>query len=73
MVEQRDQGQPLGQDPRAPRQARLGALGFTPGYRYYAMLRTGDEVPNWSRFSNIAVIQATDLTAPAAVADLRVR
>jgi hypothetical protein len=48
-------------------------LGFTPGYRYYAMLRTCDEVPNWSRFSNIAVIQATDLTAPTAVTDLRVR
>lgn len=48
-------------------------LGFTPGYSYYAMMRTCDEVPNWSRFSNIAVIQATDLTAPKAVADLRVR
>ena len=48
-------------------------LGFTPGYRYYAMLRTCDEVPNWSPFSNIAVIQATDLMAPKAVTDLRVR
>lgn len=48
-------------------------LGFTPGYRYYAMLRTCDEVPNWSRFSNIAVIQASDLMAPTAVTDLRVR
>jgi hypothetical protein len=48
-------------------------LGFTPGYRYYAMLRTCDEVPNWSPFSNVAVIQATDLMAPKAVTDLRVR
>jgi hypothetical protein len=48
-------------------------LGFTPGYRYYAMLRACDEVPNWSGFSNIAIIQATDLMAPKAVTDLRVR
>lgn len=47
-------------------------LGFTPGYRYFAMLRTCDEVPNWSPFSNIAVIQASDLTAPKMVTDLRV-
>jgi hypothetical protein len=48
-------------------------LGFTPGYRYYAMIRSCDEVPNWSPLSNIAVIQASDLTPPKAVADLRVR
>jgi hypothetical protein len=48
-------------------------LGFTPGYRYYAMLRTCDEIPNWSPYSNLAIIEATDLTAPKAVLDLRVR
>lgn len=51
----------------------LRVLGFTPGYRYYAMLRTCDEIPNWSPYSNLAIIEATDLTAPKAVADLRVR
>ncbi|HET9939977.1 MAG TPA: hypothetical protein VFR25_02645 [Candidatus Eisenbacteria bacterium] len=49
------------------------ALGFTPGYRYYAMIRTCDDASNWSPFSNIAVIQASDLTPPKAVTDLRVR
>ena len=48
-------------------------LGFTPGYRYFAMLRTCDEVPNWSSYSNVAIIQATDLVAPKAISDLRVR
>ena len=50
----------------------LRVLGFTPGYRYYAMLRTCDEVPNWSPYSNLAVILATDLQSPVAVRDLRV-
>jgi hypothetical protein len=48
-------------------------FGFTPGYRYYAMIRTCDEVPNWSSYSNLAIIESTDLVAPKAVADLRVR
>lgn len=48
-------------------------LGFTPGYRYFAMLRTCDEIPNWSPYSNLAIIEATDLTPPTAVLDLRVR
>ena len=48
-------------------------FGFTPGFRYFAMLRTCDEIPNWSPYSNLAIIEATDLTAPVAVRDLRVR
>jgi len=51
----------------------LRILGFTAGYRYYAMLRTCDEVSNWSPYSNLAVISATDLQSPMAVRDLRVR
>ena len=43
------------------------------GVRYFAMIRTADEVPNWSGFSNLAVIDLTDKTAPARIADLRVR
>lgn len=50
----------------------LRVLGFTPGYRYYAMLRTCDEIPNWSPYSNLAVILASDLQSPTAVRDLRV-
>jgi hypothetical protein len=36
--------------------------GLTSGTRYYAILRVGDEVPNWSGFSNVAVLDPTDLT-----------
>ena len=50
----------------------LRVLGFTSGYRYYAMLRTCDEIPNWSPYSNIAIIEATDLVPPKAVSDLKV-
>jgi len=30
--------------------------GLAPGNTYYFVLRTADEVPNWSYFSNIAVV-----------------
>ena len=50
----------------------IRVLGFAPGYRYYAMLRTCDEIPNWSPYSNLAVILASDLQSPTAVRDLRV-
>ena len=46
---------------------------LTPGTRYYAILKVGDEVPNWSGYSNVAVIDLRDLVPPAAVADLRVK
>ncbi|HET9252917.1 MAG TPA: fibronectin type III domain-containing protein [Candidatus Eisenbacteria bacterium] len=47
--------------------------GLTPLTTYYFIIRTADEVPNWSAFSNIAVKTTSgDLTAPAAVADLTV-
>ena len=43
------------------------------GSRYYAILRAGDEVPNWSGYSNVALIDLRDSTAPSRVTDLRVR
>ena len=57
--------------PGMPDSLRL--LGLVSGNRYFAMLRTCDEVPNWSPYSNVAIIQSTDLVAPKAVTDLRVR
>ena len=47
--------------------------GLTSGLRYFAIIRAGDEVPNWSGFSNIAVIDLTDRIAPTRIADLRAR
>ena len=41
--------------------------------RYYAIIRAADEVPNWSGFSNVAVIDTRDLIAPLRVTDLRAR
>jgi len=48
--------------------------GLTPLTTYYFMIRVGDEVPNWSGFSNLAVrtTSSTDVTAPRAIADLAV-
>lgn len=48
-----------------------GLEPFTP---YYFILRVGDEVPNWSAFSNVAVITTgqDDAIPPAAVASLTV-
>jgi carboxypeptidase family protein/flagellar hook capping protein FlgD len=34
--------------------------GLTGGTRYYAILRTADEVPNWSGFSNTAVLDPVE-------------
>ena len=38
----------------------LVLTGLTSGTRYYAIVRTADEVPNWSRFSNVVAIVAVD-------------
>ena len=43
------------------------------GSRYLAMLRAADEVPNWSGYSNVAVIDLRDSTPPSRIADLRPR
>ena len=38
---------------------------------YYFLLRTADEVPNWSGFSNLAIkLPSVDGTPPAAITDL---
>ena len=47
--------------------------GLTVGTIYRAIVRTGDEVPNWSSFSNVAIIDLRDLIPPARIADLRAR
>jgi len=47
--------------------------GLTPSQTYYFVLRTADEVPNWSNFSNVAIrLPYTDVIAPVAIADLEV-
>jgi hypothetical protein len=43
------------------------------GTQYYAILRAADEVPNWSGFSNVAVIDLRDAIPPSRISDLRVR
>jgi len=47
--------------------------GLTPFTTYYFILKVGDEVPNWSGYSNVAVKTTSgDATPPSAVADLTV-
>jgi hypothetical protein len=49
--------------------------GLDPAQTYYFVLRTADEVPNWSGFSNIAVrppVSIVDTIPPAAITDLAV-
>lgn len=47
--------------------------GLIPSTTYYFILRTADEVPNWSGFSNFAGVTTTgDLVPPAAIADLAI-
>jgi hypothetical protein len=47
--------------------------GLSVGLRYYFVLRAGDEVPNWSRYSNVASFLVTDLTPPKQIVDLNAR
>jgi chitodextrinase len=47
--------------------------GLTPATRYYFILRAADEVPNWSGFSNLAIVDTRDVIAPSRIADLRAR
>ena len=49
--------------------------GLTPLTTYYFIIRTADEVPNWSGYSNLAVHMTTgssDVTPPAAITDVTV-
>ena len=43
------------------------------GSRYLAIIKAGDEVPNWSGYSNVAVIDLRDSTPPSRISDLRAR
>jgi hypothetical protein len=47
--------------------------GLTIGVRYYAVLRTADEVPNWSPFSNVVSFTLGDAMPPRQVVDLIAR
>jgi hypothetical protein len=45
--------------------------GLDPARTWYFILRTADEVPNWSNFSNVAMRGLYhDAIAPTAIADL---
>ena len=47
--------------------------GLSGTQTYYFLLRTADEVPNWSGFSNLAIkLPSVDGTPPAAITDLAV-
>jgi hypothetical protein len=47
--------------------------GLQPVTTYYFMIKTGDEVPNWSGFSNVAVKSTSgDVTPPSAIANLAI-
>ncbi len=46
--------------------------GLDPTHSWWFVLRTADEVPNWSGFSNVAVrAPYVDTIPPAAIVDLR--
>jgi len=48
--------------------------GLAPGTTYYFVLKTADEVPNWSGLSNVApgtTLRPQDTTPPATVTNLR--
>jgi hypothetical protein len=64
-------GEPVPQQAGATETFTVG--GLQPSTTYYFILKTADEVPNWSRFSNVAVKATTalpDSIAPAAVRNL---
>jgi len=51
----------------------LRVRGLQPLTTYYFMIKTADEVPNWSGNSNVAVKTTSgDVTAPAAIANLAI-
>lgn len=49
----------------------VSVRGLSPGQTWYFILRTADEVPNWSNFSNVAIrAPYVDGTAPGRITDL---
>ena len=65
-------GMPVPRAPGSTDTVRVG--GLMPLTTYYFLIRTADEVPNWSGYSNLAVktTSGTDVTAPRAITDLAV-
>jgi hypothetical protein len=64
----------VGRVPAAPGVSESVVInGLALGVRYYAILRTADEVPNWSWYSNAASFLVTDSTPPRQVVDLNAR
>jgi len=64
-------GEPLPGNPGAIDSMRV--RGLAPLTTYYFMVRTGDEVPNWAGYSNLAQKSTSgDVTAPAAISTLAV-
>jgi hypothetical protein len=60
--------------PKAPGQTETWILrGLAPVTTYYVAIKVGDEVPNFSAISNVVTFTTpvADLTAPDAIADLR--
>ncbi|HET9252054.1 MAG TPA: hypothetical protein VFP58_08065 [Candidatus Eisenbacteria bacterium] len=51
----------------------MAVSGLTAGVRYYAVIRAADEVPNWSRYSNVASFLVGDQIPPRQVVDLIAR
>lgn len=51
----------------------MAVSGLASGVRYYAVIRAADEVPNWSRYSNVASFVPGDVTPPKQVVDLIAR
>ena len=49
----------------------VSVRGLSPAQTWYFILRTADEVPNWSNFSNLAMrAPYVDATPPRAITDL---
>lgn len=64
-------GEPLPGNPGTTDSMRV--RGLAPLTTYYFMVRTGDEVPNWAGYSNLAQKSTSgDVTAPAAISTLAI-
>ena len=49
----------------------VSVRGLSPAQTWYFILRTADEVPNWSNFSNVAIRSPyVDATPPGPITDL---
>ena len=51
----------------------MKVLGLQPSTTYRFIIKSADEVPNWSGYSNIAVATTADLVPPARITDLLAR